>query len=204
MAGPYRARGTLRAHSCLHLLHTACYQCRSSPLASQLHGQRFSVMCRSKSSRKYFSALCNGSAAPGKRTKRIAWRPEVRLVREVVQKLGFSVACFESVEHLRRPRQAAPAGRAPTARFLSEEVRQVSDHPDRTILIVEHDHRSGPHTASGFLHFGEIHTNIEMLLGKKIRGRTARKEAAEFHAVAHAARVLFQKLANRCAHGQLP
>ena len=30
-----------------------------------LHGQRFSVMCRSKSSAKYLSALCSGSIAPG-------------------------------------------------------------------------------------------------------------------------------------------
>ena len=30
-----------------------------------LHGQRFSLRCSSKSSRKYLSALCKGSAAPG-------------------------------------------------------------------------------------------------------------------------------------------
>ena len=44
-----------------------------------LQGQRFSWMCRSKSPRKYFRALCSGSAAPGARRRRYVREPEVRM-----------------------------------------------------------------------------------------------------------------------------
>ena len=36
-----------------------------------LQGQRFSFMCRSKSSRKNFNALCRGSAAPGANAQKV-------------------------------------------------------------------------------------------------------------------------------------
>ena len=44
---------------------------------SYLHGHRFSRMCRSKSSRKYFNALSSGSAAPGASAQNVAPGPHI-------------------------------------------------------------------------------------------------------------------------------
>src|SRR5690606_39483562 len=70
--------------------------------------------------------------------------------------------------------------------------------------VVEHDHRPGAEPAAELLYRIEIHRRVEMLLDEKVRRRAAGQQTAEAQAVAHAARVLLEQLANRRAHRQLP
>ena len=112
-------------------------------------------MCRSKSSRKYFSALCSGSI--GARRQRA----------EGVARARAAATCV--VEHLQVVRLAralldAPPGSAPTQGSPSRQgVHQPHDswaknrsrlqhHAHRAGLVVEDDHRAGAQPAAGLLH----------------------------------------------------
>src|ERR1039458_2574991 len=82
---PYQMNPTQNLlHGCLSLGMNLPYFCWHPAMGSSgtvdcprtrspchLHGQRFSLMCRSKSARKYFNALCSGSAAPGARAQKV-------------------------------------------------------------------------------------------------------------------------------------
>src|SRR5581483_9055627 len=96
--------------------------------------------------------------------------PEPGLKLHLLQIAGLALAVFHGPENALDPSQAAPARRAPSAGFLSEEFLKVPDHADRAGLIVQHDHRSGSQAAAGFGHFGKVHGRIEVLLGQKIGG----------------------------------
>ena len=133
-----------------------------------LHGHRFSRMCRSKSSRKYLSALCKGSAAPGASAQNV-----LPGARNFVWNASFSMSpgCaapfLHRVQDAFRPVEAAPARRAPAARFLREKMLQIPEHPDWAGLVVQHDHGAGAHAAARFLELVEIHGQVEMLLGQE-------------------------------------
>ena len=58
-------------------------------------------------------------------------------------------------------------------------MNQVRSHAYRAGLIVEDDHGAGPQAAAHFLHLGEIHGHVEMLLHQKIGGGAARAATHE-------------------------
>jgi hypothetical protein len=130
------------------------------------------------------------------------------------QKLGLKHKLFEiarlatpslyRVQNAFNPCQAAPARRAPATRFLSEEMFEIPQHPDRTGLIIQHNHGASTHSASCFLNLGEIHGHIQVLFNKKVRRRTARKQAPQAKPIAHATGVLFEDFPYGSAHRKLP
>jgi hypothetical protein len=64
--------------------------------------------------------------------------------------------------------QSRPAGRAPPARFLREELLEVTHHADRARAIVEDDHRACSETAAGLLDRLKIHRHVEVIGDEKI------------------------------------
>ena len=124
--------------------------------------------------------------------------------REFLDVAGRAPAILHGVQDAFHPAEAAPAGSAPAAGFLGEEVLEIPQHADRTSVVVEDDHGASPHAAADFLDRGEIHLHVKMLLDQEIGGGAAREQAAELQSLAHAARVLLEDLAGRGAHRQLP
>ena len=149
-----------------------------------LQGQRFSRMCRSKSSRKYFSALCSGSAAPGASAQNVLpGRQESRLELRVARDRPAA----------RGPPPWPPGCARPSASPLQHGVHQPQDscakkcsrfqtHADRAGLVVEHDHGPGAHAAAGLLHLGEVHRHVEVLARRENRWRRRREARRETEA----------------------
>ena len=161
-------------------------------------------MCRSKSSRKYFSALCSGSTAPGASAQKVCPGPAGAYgIRSRSRSPGWpfpsSMACRICRPSAARPSRACTSRRIPARRNV-----QVAHHANRAGLVIQHDHGAGAQTAAGLLHRIEIHRHVEMLVDEKFGRRAARKHAAKLYAVAHAAGVLFQDLANGRAHAAAP
>src|SRR5579883_524950 len=142
--------------------------------------------------------------AGGERAVGMAGLEEAGLEFELFEIAGPAAAFFYCLEDALGPREAAPAGRAPSAGFLSEEVLEVPQHADRARAVVEHDHGAGAEAAAGLLHLVEVHGHVQVLFGEEVGGGAAGKKAAEPVALAHAAGVFLQDLAGGGAHRQLP
>ena len=102
------------------------------------------------------------------------------------------------------PGQSIPAGRAPAAGLLGEEMLEVVQQPDRAGPVIDDDHRARAEPAAGLLDRREIHRDVEMLLDEELGRGAARQKGAKRVAIAHAAGVLLENLADRRAHRQLP
>src|SRR5436190_1601609 len=150
------------------------------------------------------SALKGLCRAGRQRAVGVARSYEARDVGELIQMSHFPSSLLDRLEHSRSPIQTAPARGAPATGFLRKKALQVPYHADRTRLIVQDDHRSGTQAAADLLHFCEIHFDVQVLLGQKIRGRSSGQYTAKLYSVTHAARVLLEDLTRRRPKRQLP
>ena len=167
-------------------------------MRSDLQGQRCSRMCRSKSSRKYFSALCSGSTAPGASAQNVWPGPSRRdccasSSRSDSWPLPSSIAASVRATHGSPSRHGVHQPHDSRAKNCS----RLSTMPDRAGLVVEDDHRAGAHAAAGFLHRRRSPSSRRGAPRRgnrwmRRRGCTPRKPEA----VAHAAGVLFEDLAD--------
>src|SRR5581483_3080446 len=62
---------------------------------------------------------------------------QARMGRQSIEIAGLAGSRFESAQQIGDPVQSRPAGRAPPARFLREELFEVAHHADRARAIVE-------------------------------------------------------------------
>src|SRR4029453_7447646 len=99
--------------------------------------------------------------------------------QELLDLARLPAAFLHRLQNPLRPPEAAPAGRAKTARLLSEEVCQVPRHANRAGLIVEHDHGAGAQAAADFLECAEIHRRVQVLLDDEIGRGPPRQKAAK-------------------------
>src|ERR1700733_13734537 len=139
-----------------------------------------------------------------KGTKRVARCKEFCLECKSFKIARASLPLFHRKQNLFRPRETAPARRAPAARFLREEVFEVPDHAHRTRLIIQDDHGSSAQSAARLLHVAVIHGCIEMLLYKKVSRCSTRQRSSKAQALAHASCMVLKNFAHRRAHGKLP
>ena len=170
-----------------------------------LHGQRFSRMCRSKSSRKYFSPLCSGSAAPGASAQKVCPGPAgasaiASRSRSPAWPRPSSMSC-----KICRPMEAPPST-ACTSRTIPAR-RNVRDS------AACRPGRSGRRARSWCRCRAGCPPSAPSRNPSPRRGARSTRKSVEAppgssprnrYAVAHAARVLLQNLADGRAHRQLP
>src|SRR5689334_2805252 len=115
--------------------------------------------------------------------------------RQASEIVGLASSVLQIAQQVGYPVKAGPARRAPTTRFLGEELLEVSHHADRTGAIVEDDHRAGAEPTADLLDRLEVHGDIEVLGEEKIGRGAARQQPSELNALLHAARVLVEHFA---------
>src|SRR5690606_41764427 len=93
---------------------------------------------------------------------------EARVHLEQIEIVRLPLARVDRGEKVLDVRQPVPAGRAPAARLLREEMLQVMHHRDRARPVVENDHRPCAEPAAELLERIEIHRRVEMLLEEEI------------------------------------
>ncbi len=186
-------------------IHLARFVINVNGRHTYLHGQRCSLMCRSKSSAKIFHCALQRLRGAGRQcTECIAGTPHVGLELELVEVAGLPAALLHRLENPLRPSQSAPAGRAEAAGFAREKMGHVPGHADRTGLVIEHDHGAGAHAAAGFRHLGEIHGRVQVLLDDERRRGPTWQQSAKLHTVAHSPGMLLENFAQGGADGQFP
>src|SRR6266567_1717482 len=139
-----------------------------------------------------------------KRTERIPRSKKFRLEHERIEIASAPSALLHCEQNLLRPRQPAPARRAPAARFLRKEMLEIPNHPDGTGAVVQHNHGSRAQPASRLLHVPVVHRRVKMLLYKEVGRRSARQQPTETQAVAHSSGMVLEDLTQRRAHGKFP
>src|SRR5690606_23400524 len=101
-------------------------------------------------------------------TKGVA-RPQVfRVKLEQLQVFFFTRALVDGGENFGYPWQAFPARRAPSARFLREELFEVLHEADWTGLVVEDNERAGTEAATRSGDVGVVHLDVEVFFDKEI------------------------------------
>ena len=84
------------------------------------------------SDRKYFSADCNGSMAPGASGQNVFPGPSQRVILlEHVEVFGTAAPGFERAQDLHAPRQSVATRRAPAAGFARKEFLEVAHRRQR-------------------------------------------------------------------------
>ena len=144
-------------------------------------------MCRSKSSRKYFSALCSGSTAPGARAQKVWPGPRRRqCARQDLQVFRPSPSPSSMASRILAT-QGSPSrqGVHQPQDSRAKKLDQVEDHAHGAGPVVEDDHRPRAQAAAGLLAASRNPSSRPAAPGEEVRGGAAGDDARRLIPVLH-------------------
>ena len=101
---------------------------------------------------KHLQAAFQGlHGARCKRAEGFAGTEEIGMHFQHLEISHLSVPGIDRRQEPLHPGQAIPAGRAPAARLLREEMLEIVEKPDRTGSVIDDDHCARAEPTAGFL-----------------------------------------------------